>query len=120
MRIAAIADGNVFLASPPRRHFGHEPDGRALKVPALVLFAVTETARLDLHGLDVLLVVAVVRHELGAAVGAVHFERALRAGLLVRAEPEVELLAPLLRSACRNGVLFQNIELAFPGFSGTG
>ena len=85
-------------ASPPRRHLGYEPDGRPLEVVASQRLATTQPARLDLDGVDVLLVVAVVGDELRAAVGAGHFERALRPGLLVTAEPEVELLAPFFRS----------------------
>jgi len=58
---------------------------------------------MNLHGVNDLFIEAVVGDELRAAVGAVHFKRALPAGLLFKAEPEIELLAPPFRSIWRMG-----------------
>jgi hypothetical protein len=64
---------------------------------------VAETARDDLNGLDILLIVAVVGDELRAAVGAVNFERTLGTGrrLLVADESQVKLRASPFGSICR-------------------
>jgi len=85
----------------PRRHLGDQPDGRALEVPAPVLLAVAQAARLNVSRVEILLVVAVVRDEPRATVRTVDLKSALRSGrrlLVAAAKSQVKLLARLFRS----------------------